>query len=546
MGSRAERFREIAEILSVHGFGFAADALGLGGRFPFRRGQGHDRDRIHSRPAHVRKALEELGPTFIKLGQILSTRPDLLPPAYTRELKRLQDNVDRVPAAEILAAITEELGDASVLDRFDREPLASASIGQAHAACVDGEDVVVKVRRPGVVESVTQDLDILENLAVQASRRWEFARDNDVTGLASDFSRTLRHELDYLREARNAERFAENFADDPGVHIPRVYWEATTSRVLTLERVRGIKIDDLDALTDAGIDRAELAERAAGVLCTMVFKHGFFHADPHPGNFFVKSDGSLGVIDFGMVGSIDDDLKDALGQVLVAIVAGNVGGATDALIRMNQSSEPVNRASLKKDVEVLIDRFSGHSMSDFPVSALINDILRTLRTQRLHLPTDLALLFKMLLMAEGLGRTLDPDFQLVTVLAPFTRRLVLERYSPEALRRRVLRMVQDLRQAGADAPRLVESLLALVERGGPQLTLAQAEADRQNRQNLMTGNRIVAGVLAASFINVAGSIVASAEGRAKVLKAPVAALSAGAAGLLGGYVAVTARRRPRR
>ncbi len=546
MGSRADRYREIAEILSVHGFGFVVSTLGLSGRFPFRRMPRHESGQAYSRPEHVRMALEELGPTFVKIGQILSTRPDLLPPPYVKELSRLQDQVGPIPGSEVTAVLSEELGSTSVFDTFDQQPLASASIGQAHAATLDGVEVVVKVRRPGVVETVNQDLDILENLAQQASRRWDFARHHDVPGLVREFAGTLRHELDYLREGRNAEQFAQNFADDPAVHIPVVHWETTTSRVLTLERVRGIKIYDVEALSEAGIDRTELAERATGVLCRMVFEHGFFHADPHPGNFFVEEDGALGIIDFGMVGTLDDDLKENLGDVLVAIVRGDTSRATTALLRLNQSPEKVNRAALKKDAAALIDRFSGHSISDFPVSALINDILRMLRRHRLHLPNDLAMLFKMLVMAEGLGRRLDPDFQLAGVLAPFTRQLVVQRYSVEALRRRLGQVLDEVRQAGEDAPRLLQSLADLVERGGPQLTLGPDELEHQLTQSQLTGNRIVAGLLAASFIHVAGGIVATSTGRTAVLRGPVAAASAGAAGLLGGYLAHTGRRRRRR
>ncbi|HEY4614673.1 MAG TPA: AarF/ABC1/UbiB kinase family protein [Citricoccus sp.] len=546
MGSRADRYREIAEVFSVHGFGFVVSTLGLSGRFPFRRLPRHASGQAYSRPEHVRMALEELGPTFIKIGQILSTRQDLLPPPYVEELARLQDRVEPVPGADVAAVLAEELGTTAVFDTFDKEPLASASIGQAHAATLEGAEVVVKVRRPGVAETVNQDLDILENLAQLAARRWDFARTHDAPGLAGEFADTLRHELDYLREGRNAEQFARNFADDPSVHIPAVHWETTTSRVLTLERIHGIKIHDLEALAAAGIDRRELAERATAVLCRMVFEHGFFHADPHPGNFFVEQDGALGIIDFGMVGTIDDELKVNLGDVLVAIVRGDTARATAALLRLNQSPERVDRAALKRDAAALIERFSGHSISDFPVSALINDILRMLRRHRLHLPNDLAMLFKMLVMAEGLGRRLDPDFQLAGVLAPFTRRLVIQRYTVEALRRRLGHVADDVRQAGEDAPRLLQSLLDLVERGGPQLTLGPEELERQLAQSHLTGNRVVAGLLAASLIHVAGGIVAtSAKGPLATMRGPVAAASAGAAGLLGGYLAYTGRRRRR-
>ena len=243
---------------------------------------------------------------FVKLGQILSTRADLVPPDYQAELAKLQDAAPPVDAEVVGDVLAHEFGsDATAMfATFDFEPLAAASIGQAHAATLpDGTEVAVKVRRPGAVEQIEQDLEILQDLAARAGRHWTAAADYDLVGLAEEFAQTVRSELDYLREGRNAERFAANFADDPDVHIPRVFWEATTSRVLTLERVRGIKVSDLDALDAAGIDRRALAERATRVTAQMVFRDGFFHADPHPGNFFVESAGRIGLIDFGMVGS---------------------------------------------------------------------------------------------------------------------------------------------------------------------------------------------------------------------------------------------------
>ena len=248
--------------------------------------------RHYTRPEHVRLAIEELGATFIKLGQILSTRTDILPPEYIAELAKLQDQAPPVDSAIIVEMIVEELGYpiTEVFATFDPVPVAAASIGQAHAATLpNGKEVIVKVRRPGVVEQIEEDLEIIQNLAVTASRRWEFADHYDLPGLAREFAQTLRAELDYIREGRNAERFAVNLANNPSIHIPCIYWETTTARVLTLERIRGIKINDLSALDAAGIDRPALAERAVRIILKMILEDGFYHADPHPGNFFKVS-----------------------------------------------------------------------------------------------------------------------------------------------------------------------------------------------------------------------------------------------------------------
>jgi len=302
----------------------------------------------NARPLHLRLALEELGTTFIKLGQILSTRADLLPPEYLVELTKLQDSAAPVAFEEIREVVVTELGHPieHVFAHFESVPLAAASIGQAHAATLeDGTEVVVKVRRPGVVEQVNEDLEILKELAATASRHWSFAEHYDLTGLVEEFSQTLRRELDYIREAHSAERFAVNFASDPHIHVPRVFWEATTSRVLTLERIRGIKINDLKALDEQGTDRRWLADYATNVVLKMVCEDGFFHADPHPGNFFIEPSGTIGLIDFGMVGIIDERTQELLAELLITINHQDADRLVDVFFDLGVTRKRIDRDS---------------------------------------------------------------------------------------------------------------------------------------------------------------------------------------------------------
>jgi ubiquinone biosynthesis protein len=302
MNDLRARERQIAEVLVKQGLTQLPAALGLKGIASPRRATA-------DAPRNLRAAMEELGPTFIKLGQLLSTRGDLLPPRYRAELAKLQDGAPPVPTSLIQHTIEQELG-AGAFASVDLEPLASASIGQAHAARLhDGTEVVVKIRRPGAREQIEQDLWILEHSAAQASRHLHRRAQVDWVGLAEEFARILRAELDYELEGRNAERFAANFADDQQVQIPRVYWETTTADVITLERMRGIKVTDLDALDRSGVDRRALAQLATRTMAKMVFEDGFFHGDPHPGNFFVQPEGRIAIIDFGMVGALDDRLR---------------------------------------------------------------------------------------------------------------------------------------------------------------------------------------------------------------------------------------------
>ena len=402
------RSRQIADVLARHGLGYLVGVLGLERFIPFHRGLlGHPRrSEPYTRPEHLRMALEELGATFIKLGQILSTRADLLPPDYQAELAKLQDAAPPVPWEVIAETLGMELGQpiAECFATFDPAPLAAASIGQAHAATLpNGTEVVVKVRRPGVVEQVEEDLTILQSLAAAASRRWEFADQYDLVGLVQEFAQTLRAELDYIHEGHNAERFAANFAGDPAVHVPRVYWETTTARVLTLERMRGAKIDDLAALDALGVDRTKLAERAASVILKMVFEHGFFHAEPHPGNFFIEAGGRIGVIDFGMIGAVDAAMQDRLARIVLAVMAGDTNQLVDALLDLGVARGHLDRAGLRRDLDELLGRYAGRPLGEIAIGPLLDQALAIVRRHHLQLPPNLALLFKAMIMNEGIS-----------------------------------------------------------------------------------------------------------------------------------------------
>lgn len=383
--------------------------------------------RLHTPPEHVRLGLEDLGTTFVKIGQILSTRDDLLPPAYQAELVRLQDAAPAEPVETVRQTIAAELGRPveQLFSAFDPQPLASASIGQAHAATtLDGVSVVVKVRRPAVVEEVEQDLALLERLARRAGRINWGARRYDFVGLAAEFSATLRAELDYLREAANAQRFANAFADDPTVHIPRVLWHLTTPRVLTLERVWGVKVTDAARLAEAGIDRVGLARRAATIEMKMVFEDGFFHADPHPGNFFVEPDGRIGLIDFGMVGTIDARTRAGLVAVLAALAASDGDGLVEAFLGLGIAGAVVDRAALRADLLGLTHAYMDRPLGDVSLASLLRELLSVVRAHRLRLPPNLALLVKTIAMCEGVGAHLDPDFRIASVLLPFVQHLL--------------------------------------------------------------------------------------------------------------------------
>ena len=394
--SSRRRLHHIGAVATRQGLGYLVGPTGAGRLVPFERGWlGHDRrDNPYTRPEHLRLALEELGTTFVKLGQIVSTRGDLLPSDYQTELSRLQDSVAPVPAADILSIISTEFGCRieSVFATFDLKPLASASIGQVHAATlIDGSEVVVKVRRPGVVAQIDEDLELLTRLAMRAAQRSKKAMHYDILGLAAEFGRTLCQELDYLREGHNAERFASNFAGDVSIHIPRVYWEATTSQVLTLERLRGVKVSELAELDAAGLDRPALARAAALITLRMVFEHGLFHADPHPGNFFVEPDGTIGLIDFGMVGSVDTAARGRLAALLGGFASRNGDVLLDNVLTVSVATADVDRQGLRNDLLALAAEQLDRPLADVSFGTLLGGMLGVARRHRLVLLSDLAL-----------------------------------------------------------------------------------------------------------------------------------------------------------
>lgn len=542
------RYREIAAVLRRHSFGFLAGLIGAGRLNPFRRNGTEPAAGAEASPEHVRQALEELGPTFIKFGQLLSTRSDLVPPAYADELAKLQDAAPPVATELIRAVIRRELGGEpeELFATFDDAPMASASIGQAHTATLhDGTPVVVKVRRPGAVAQVQEDLEILRNLALRASHTWSLARDYDAPGIAEEFAQTLRAELDYLQEGRNAERFAEDFADDPDLLIPRVFWDYTTSRVLTLERMSGMNVSDSAGLDAAGVDRKRVARKGADIVLKMTFEDRFFHADLHPGNLFIHDDGTIALIDFGMVGEIGEELRGHLSGLFVSLVRGDADLLAASLVNMSPGSAGVDREVLRDDLAVFLARYRLHSLRETPFARMIAELFAILRDHRLRLPREMALLFKALLLIEGLALRLDPEFRLGESLEPYAQRLARERFSAGVLARRIARASADLGELALDMPGTLRRLLEHADGGGVQVHLRAAELEPLMGRAERIGNRLVAGMLSAAFITGVGSLVSS-ERKYRSWEGVMVGTGLGVLGSLGAYLAWTARRGGRR
>lgn len=496
---RWRRFRQISRTLVRHGYGFLVEQSRPRWLRPLRR--------PGAPPAqHLRLALEELGPTFVKLGQILSTRPDIIPPAFAAELSRLQDRVAPFPFAQARRLIEAEIGTPveKVFAALEEKPLAAASLAQVHAATLpSGEEVVVKVQRPAIEETVATDLEILRDLAYLAQEQLPAAGLYDLPGIVEEFAHTLRGELDFRREGHNADRFRRNMAGVPHLHIPRVYWDLSTRRVLTLERIRGIKIDDLAALEAAGLDRRRIALHATDIVMREVLVDGFFHADPHPGNFYVLPGEVIAAMDFGMVGRLPRALRRDLLRLLVAAVRLDTEELVAQLLRMSLVEHDVDRAGLQRDLERLMQKYAGRPLGEIRAHEVMEEAMPIAFRRRLRLPAELWLLSRMLGMLEGVGLRLDPDFDPFAVARPYAERLLREELSPAAALDQAVEGLKDWGNLLLRLPTTVPKLVGQLREGDLSLGLELRRAEAPLAILDMLSVRLSLGILVTALLVVA-------------------------------------------
>ena len=479
------RLREISAVLVRHGFGEFVARAGLGRRKKERaleastgtsdappefsaeeEARGEEERAQVSLPVRLRLVLQDLGPSFIKLGQIASTRTDLLPPEVIAELKKLQDNVPAVAYAEIKHVVEDNLGAPieQLFVRFDEKPLATASIGQVHRAVLRTEagdvDVVVKVQRPGVGETVVRDLDLLHILAATLERTIPETKIYSPKALVQQFDASITSELNFLIEADNAERFAKNFATAAYVRFPRVYRQATAKRVLALEFFDGKKID---RAVEAGADGPTIAKKAVGVVVKMIFEDGFFHADPHPGNIFIlgkpDEDPIIGLIDVGMVGRLSPELRELTVDLMVAAVRKDATAVADALYAIGRPTKKVDMRAYRAEVAVLAEKYLGRPLNEIDLSAMIRDLVQGAMKYGIEIPADFLLVGKALMTIEGIGKALDPNLDVFGEASPHFMALLKKRYSPERLGMEAWRLAEQMSRVGYDVPMHLREVL---------------------------------------------------------------------------------------
>lgn len=540
------RLNTILGVLIRHGFGDSVRRLGLAD--PLERA-GHALQWNHAAdlarlapPVQVRLALEELGPTFVKLGQILAGRADLFGPEWIAEFEKLHSRVPAVPLELLRPQLREDLGaePETVFARFDTEPLAAASIAQVHRAQLhDGTEVVVKIRRPGITDTIEADLRLLARLAALAEEQLPALKPYRPQQLVRELARSLKRELDLASECRSAERIAVNMTTLPWIVVPRVHWAHTTARVNVQDFVDGVPGDALQRLDSEGFDRQLLARRGAQAVLKMIVQDGLFHADPHPGNVFYLGGNRIAFIDFGMVGRLSQRRREELLQLLLGLVEHHPQGVVDVLIDWTGDEHGVNLAALETEIEAFVDQYQGVPLARLGLGQMLADVTAILREHHLALPSDLALLIKAFITLEGMGRGLDPGFHMATEALPMLREVVRARYRPKAIG---LRTWQTLRRAFSLAEQLPHDLSRLLRnarRGRLQVAIELAHLKRVGDQIDRAANRLAMALVIAALI-IGSSIVMTVQGGPTLMGLPLFGFLGFTGAVLGGLWLVRA------
>ena len=510
------RYQQIIRILFKYGFDDLVESLQIDqyletGLNMINR-KPHEEIEKHNRPERFRMALEELGPTFIKLGQVLSTRPDLIPPEYLEELSKLQDKVPPFPFTQVVEIFFTETGKKpdELFREFDEQPLAAASIGQVHRGRLqNGNEVVIKVQRPDIENIVAVDLEILAHLASLMEQYLEELQGHRPSAVVDEFARSLALEIDYTVELANILRFGRQFKDNKTIYVPLVYSDLSTERILTMEFVEGAKISEVEALRSQGYDLCKIAERGAGLVMEQVFVHGFFHGDPHPGNIFILPDNVICFLDFGMMGRLSRKDREDFTNLMFAIVTENDRKVTDGVLSITTQFGKVDHDELSRDLADLVDRYAYLSLKDLQAGKILQELLDLIQRHKLCIKPNLYLMIKALSTIEGVGLMLDPDLELIKLAEPYIKMVKRERLNPSRLSEEIgitsaeyLKLIQEM-------PREARGIMRQLRAGKMMIKFEHLGLERLSKSLDRVSNRIAFAIVLAAQIIGSSLIVLS-------------------------------------
>ncbi|MBC8527218.1 MAG: AarF/ABC1/UbiB kinase family protein [Candidatus Cloacimonetes bacterium] len=510
------RYREIITVLVKHGFGDLVTNTNLEKYIDFGKkllsGKRIPKIAYYSRWERIRMALEELGPTFIKFGQIMSNRPDLLPQELIIELEKLQDSVPPFAEKAARQLIEEELGKpiSTTFKRFISTPIASASIAQVHKAILmNGEKVVIKVQRPRIEQIIEVDLEIMLHLATLMEKHIKGMDILNPVGIVKEFERSIRKEIDFKIEATHIERFGRNFQDDMNIYVPKVYRNYTTKKILTMEFIDGIKVSNIEAVLKSGNDPKIIASRGADLVLKQIFEHGFFHADPHPGNILVLNNNIICFLDFGMMGVLLPKHREYLGSIIIGIVNKDAKRITKTLVLFSTNSRIENIERLEYQVSELIEQYSYLPLKDINVGELLNKGIKLILVHKIEIPPDLYLLSKALITIESVGRNLDPDFDMVKHTEPFAKKLLKERLSPRKLAKDLYLSATEFTLLLRDFPSEIREIIKQIKLGQFKIEFEHKGLEPMLKKHDQISNRIAFAIVLASLIIGSSLIVLS-------------------------------------
>lgn len=510
----SKRYQEIINAFLKNGFSHFLFRIGLTER-AFHKEQTKDTNmNMTNIGIKLKETLQTLGPTFIKLGQIASSRRDLVPKEIANELEKLQDEVPAFSYEEIETIIEQELGQSitQIFASFEEEPLATASIGQVHIATLfSGKKIAIKIQRPNIEDKVTTDLEILRDLARIANSKIEWARAYHIRDMIEEFSTSLYNELDYYQEGRNGERIAAQFKDNPHVHVPKIYWEYTTKKVLTMEKVNGIKVNQTEKLQEQGYDCSLLAERVANAMFEQVLEHGFFHGDPHAGNIFILPYHQVSFIDFGMVGQLIGDMRIHFTSLLIHVKQKNAKGMIKTFSKMDLLDNVENISSLQRELDLLLEKYYDASLGDINLGTIMLEVFHIAYLHHMEIPKDIAIIGKAIITTEDIIKGLDPNFSIMKAVEPFGEKLLKERYHPKRLLEQTIVEASENIELLKDVPKDMKQISTIIKKGKLKFEMNVKELDSFQKRLDKISNRLSFSIILLSFsILMCGLIVGAA------------------------------------